>query len=270
MTGLPPPNITWIKNDQPLHQSERIRKLNKNKTIKIKGVRLDDQGNYTCIAENPLGKVNLTLQLNVRHDEILTTTGSPLATKRPTTKHQARGRQSYKIYREAPHHEFVHNGSTFLICRTNPNTLVAIYKFDLKMKKKLDCRNAFRDFSTLCTLGPDHAPSSTHKYLSRHTLFFLRTFFFLQEIEILYHAQIAKKLERSAPAPKLRLVIKKVYPNNNKYRYFSLTTILEIRTRSFETISLFSDLMTNLKTPESSKYLSSCIIILGYSWIMAH
>ena len=177
MTGLPPPNITWIKNDQPLQQSERIRKLNKNRTIKIKGVRLDDQGNYTCIAENPLGKVNLTLQLNVRHDEILTTTGSPLATKRPTTKHQARGRQSYKIYREASHHEFVHNGSTFLICRTNPNTLVAIYKFDLKMKKKLDCRNAFRDFSTLCTLGPDHAPSSTHKYLSRHTLFFVRTFF---------------------------------------------------------------------------------------------
>lgn len=90
VTGLPPPNITWIKNDQPLHQSERIRKLNKNKTIKIKGVRLDDQGNYTCIAENPLGKVNLTLQLNVRRDEILTTTGSPLATKRPTTEHQAR------------------------------------------------------------------------------------------------------------------------------------------------------------------------------------
>ena len=144
MTGLPPPNITWIKNDQPLHQSERIRKLNKNKTIKIKGVRLDDQGNYTCIAENPLGKVNLTLQLNVRHDEIRTTTGSPVATKRPTTKHQARGRQSYKIYREAPHHEFVHNGSTFLICRTNPNTLVAIYKFDLKMKKKIGLQKRFR------------------------------------------------------------------------------------------------------------------------------
>ena len=184
MTGLPPPNITWIKNDQPLHQSERIRKLNKNKTIKIKGVRLDDQGNYTCIAENPLGKVNLTLQLNVRHDEILTTTGSPLATKRPTTEHQARGKQSYKIYREAPHHEFVHNGSTFLICRTNPNTLVAIYKFDLKMKKKLDCRNAFGDFSTLCTLGPDHAPSSTHKCLSRHTLFFVRTFFFYKNVQV--------------------------------------------------------------------------------------
>ena len=173
MTGLPPPNITWIKNDQPLHQSERIRKLNKNKTIKIKGVRLDDQGNYTCIAENPLGKVNLTLQLNVRHDEIRTTTGSPLATKRPTTKHQARGRQSYKIYREAPHHEFVHNGSTFLICRTNPNTLVAIYKFDLKMKKKNWTAETLSATFCHCTLSSDHTPSSTYKYLNRHKLFSL-------------------------------------------------------------------------------------------------
>ena len=181
MTGLPPPNITWIKNDQPLHQSERIRKLNKNKTIKIKGVRLDDQGNYTCIAENPLGKVNLTLQLNVRHDEILTTTGSPLATKRPTTEHQARGKQSYKIYREAPHHEFVHNGSTFLICRTNPNTLVAIYKFDLKMKTKIGLQKRFRRlFDTLhprprsCTL--EYAQVSKPAYT-----FYCKNLFFLQE-----------------------------------------------------------------------------------------
>ncbi|PFX31054.1 Myosin light chain kinase, smooth muscle [Stylophora pistillata] len=94
VTGLPPPSITWIKNDQPFHQSERIRKLTKDKTIKIKGVRLEDQGNYTCIAENPLGKVNLTLQLHVRRDENLTATDSPSATKRPTAEHQARGKQA--------------------------------------------------------------------------------------------------------------------------------------------------------------------------------
>lgn len=106
MTGLPPPSITWIKNDQPFHQSERIRKLNKDKTIKIKGVPLEDRGNYTCIAKNPLGKVNLTLQLHVRNDENLTATDSPSATKRPTTEHQARGKQAGKINREALY-EFV-------------------------------------------------------------------------------------------------------------------------------------------------------------------
>ena len=184
MTGLPPPNITWIKKDQPLHQSERIRKLNKNKTIKIKGVRLDDQGNYTCIAENPLGKVNLTLQLNVRHDEILTTTGSPLATKRPTTEHQARGKQSYKIYREAPHHEFVYNGSTFLICRTNPNTLVAIYKFDLKMKTKIGLQKRFRRLFD--TLHP-RPRSCTHEYAQvskpAYTFFFKNLFFFYKKLK---------------------------------------------------------------------------------------
>lgn len=94
VSGLPPPSIIWIKDNQPLHQSERIRKLNKNKTIKIKGVRLEDRGNYTCIAENPLGKVNLTFQLKVRHDENLTATDLPSATKRPTTEHQARGKQA--------------------------------------------------------------------------------------------------------------------------------------------------------------------------------
>ena len=53
--------------------SERVRNLNNNKTIKIKKVILLDQGNYTCIAENTLGKLNLTLELNVRqgrHDNV--------------------------------------------------------------------------------------------------------------------------------------------------------------------------------------------------------
>ena len=62
----PPPTITWFKDDKPLQLSERVRNLNNNKTIKIKTVILRDQGNYTCIAENTLGKLNLTLELIVR------------------------------------------------------------------------------------------------------------------------------------------------------------------------------------------------------------
>ena len=57
----PPPTITWFKDDKPLQLSERVRNLNNNKTIKIR-----DQGNYTCIAENTLGKLNLNLELRVR------------------------------------------------------------------------------------------------------------------------------------------------------------------------------------------------------------
>lgn len=64
--GQPPPTITWFKDDKPLQLSERVKNLNNNKTIKIKTVRPRDQGNYTCIAENTLGKLNLTLELLVR------------------------------------------------------------------------------------------------------------------------------------------------------------------------------------------------------------
>ena len=66
VTGQPPPTITWLKDDEPLKLSERVSNLNDNKTIKIKPVKLQDQGNYTCIAENTLGNLNLTLELTVR------------------------------------------------------------------------------------------------------------------------------------------------------------------------------------------------------------
>ena len=98
MTGLPRPSITWIKDDQPLQLSERVNKLNSNKTIKIKGVRLDDRGSYTCIAQNPLGKVNLTLELSVRHNASLTTSETPSATPVPTTKVKAKGKHLYQSY----------------------------------------------------------------------------------------------------------------------------------------------------------------------------
>jgi len=66
VNGQPPPTITWFKEDKPLQLSERVRNLNNNKTIKIKTVIVQDQGNYTCIAENTQGKLNLTLELTVR------------------------------------------------------------------------------------------------------------------------------------------------------------------------------------------------------------
>ncbi|KAJ7336589.1 Fibroblast growth factor receptor 4 [Desmophyllum pertusum] len=93
VTGLPPPTITWIKDDKPLQLSERVRNLNNNKTIKIKQVRLGDQGNYTCIAENPLGKLSLTLELNVRQgiSESLSTSQLTSTIQVPTTQVPAKG-----------------------------------------------------------------------------------------------------------------------------------------------------------------------------------
>ena len=64
--GNPLPTISWLKGDKPLQLSARVRNLSNNCTIKIKETRSDDQANYTCIAENALGRINATLQLNVR------------------------------------------------------------------------------------------------------------------------------------------------------------------------------------------------------------
>ena len=60
VTRLPPPSITWNKYDHPLKLSDRLRKLNSDKTIKINRVRLNDWGNYSCFVENSFGKINLT------------------------------------------------------------------------------------------------------------------------------------------------------------------------------------------------------------------
>lgn len=98
VTGLPLPSITWIKDKQPLKLSERVSKLNNDKTIKINGVRLDDQGKYSCFAENPLGNVYLTFELKV-HNDTLVTTESLSASQKPTTEKQIKGEQSYQSYR---------------------------------------------------------------------------------------------------------------------------------------------------------------------------
>ena len=69
VNDCPRPTISWLKDDQPLPQ-ENERLTIRNNTIgngsvlKITNVKLEDQGNYTCIAENPFGQVaNATRQL---------------------------------------------------------------------------------------------------------------------------------------------------------------------------------------------------------------
>ncbi|KAL9983809.1 hypothetical protein ACROYT_G006040 [Oculina patagonica] len=97
VTGQPPPTITWSKDGKPLQLSERVRNLSSNKTIKIKQVRLGDQGNYTCIAENAFGKLNLTLTLIVRQGISASISTSQLTstTQVPPTQVQAQGAPTF-------------------------------------------------------------------------------------------------------------------------------------------------------------------------------
>lgn len=80
--GNPPPIVSWIKDDKPVELSTRVRNLNSNYTIKIKEARLDDQGNYTCIAANTLGKINASMELHI-HQGRLENTKQRKLLKRP-------------------------------------------------------------------------------------------------------------------------------------------------------------------------------------------
>ncbi|KAG8436526.1 hypothetical protein GDO86_007581 [Hymenochirus boettgeri] len=54
-TGSPPPLITWLKDGQPLSQTENIHLLKGGQILRITSAREENFGRYTCLASNPAG-----------------------------------------------------------------------------------------------------------------------------------------------------------------------------------------------------------------------
>lgn len=75
-TGSPTPEYKWYKDGAELKKSKeiRIRNVKKNSKVQIGSAKLEDSGNYTCVAENILGKANATSTVHVQS---ITTTVSP-------------------------------------------------------------------------------------------------------------------------------------------------------------------------------------------------
>lgn len=50
----PDPNVRWLKNDQPIVYSPRVRNMSKDGlcVLEINACTLDDAGYYTCIVRN--------------------------------------------------------------------------------------------------------------------------------------------------------------------------------------------------------------------------
>ncbi|XP_030224959.1 neuregulin 2b isoform X3 [Gadus morhua] len=72
-SGSPSPSFHWYKDGLKLQKGRdlKIKTNKKNSKVQISRVRVDDSGNYTCVAENSLGQENATSLISV---QILTTT----------------------------------------------------------------------------------------------------------------------------------------------------------------------------------------------------
>ena len=65
--GIPIPTVTWYHNGGSLHGVTSVSGSNRNiNTLTISSSVVGDTGMYQCIAENPVGKVQVLWALQVR------------------------------------------------------------------------------------------------------------------------------------------------------------------------------------------------------------
>ncbi|KAF3837991.1 hypothetical protein F7725_009759 [Dissostichus mawsoni] len=91
-SGNPSPSFRWYKDGHELQKGRdlKIKTNKKNSKLQISRVRVEDSGNYTCVAENSLGQENATSIISV---QILTTT-----TPSSGVSHARRCNDSEKAY----------------------------------------------------------------------------------------------------------------------------------------------------------------------------
>ncbi|XP_036059804.1 myosin light chain kinase, smooth muscle isoform X2 [Onychomys torridus] len=67
ITGRPPPQVTWLKENVPLQPSARVSMSEKNgmQILEIYEVTRDDMGVYTCMVVNGSGKASMSAELSI-------------------------------------------------------------------------------------------------------------------------------------------------------------------------------------------------------------
>lgn len=61
VSGNPVPEITWLRNNEPLKPSDRVKQIYDGENIELtieKANPEEDSGDYKCVASNPVGKVS--------------------------------------------------------------------------------------------------------------------------------------------------------------------------------------------------------------------
>ncbi|KAK3087485.1 hypothetical protein FSP39_006555 [Pinctada imbricata] len=64
-TGLPPPDIKWFKDNQPLVLGDRMSLLTGGLQLKIDNADVSDTARYSCKATNPAGETTANMDLSV-------------------------------------------------------------------------------------------------------------------------------------------------------------------------------------------------------------
>lgn len=70
VTGHPTPTVTWYKDGAPLNDTDRISFLEykgtKTGQLRIFHLDYEDDGNYSCLAENEIAPFNATAYMKLR------------------------------------------------------------------------------------------------------------------------------------------------------------------------------------------------------------
>lgn len=72
-SGVPAPTIRWLKDGRPVAQAPRpahlapYRERPAQQQLRIPGLTYRDEGNYTCVVENPYGELSHTFRLEVQN-----------------------------------------------------------------------------------------------------------------------------------------------------------------------------------------------------------
>uniref|UniRef100_A0A8C1SUB6 Neuregulin 2a n=1 Tax=Cyprinus carpio TaxID=7962 RepID=A0A8C1SUB6_CYPCA len=99
-SGNPTPQYKWYKDGTELKKSKEIkisRNGKKTSKVQISSAKLEDSGNYTCVAENILGKENGTSTVHVQSN-VLSLFPAVTTTLSPGSGHARRCNESEKAY----------------------------------------------------------------------------------------------------------------------------------------------------------------------------
>ncbi|VDN03059.1 unnamed protein product [Thelazia callipaeda] len=83
VTGIPQPSVIWYKNERPITiDDDRLFIEQNNQTLGIKKVKVSDQGQYLCVAENKGGRVEQIFNLEVLVPPVMEIIEPQMHTKR--------------------------------------------------------------------------------------------------------------------------------------------------------------------------------------------